>query len=516
LTKDAPEGGILAAVDFLSALAAALPTPPAPGKGPPSNEPPAGMAVAHFAALMLQVDPQKGGPKPAVPLPGESGSSSGLAGSDGASGAQQLAPVAPDAAAPHSLPPALPATIAAAVITGVPAIVPAGDEQPAAGGPKVTAVPGHLEAEAADRPDASPAQASVAETGPGPGQSRPLPVPDLAVPPADTGRNDPPPAALQGDTASTGGGAMASTPAVALDAGIATPRGPAASEAVLARDTGETSGAAVVPAAVGPASDASGPVAGRGTPLGGDQIADEKVAVEQEPAVAPGKGTDGDDQGLPQDEPASPDGPVGSQLRGTESGARPQPSGDPQGARLPQVSTLHGAAPGLQPTAGVSADAVHLIARAPDSVAGVEAGPAAATRQVALQITKALDQDRTEIRIRLDPPELGEVDIQLEFRDLRLTASINAERPDTLDLLQRDARSLARALREAGLELADADLSFAHHGRNERSDAGPYAQRSINLPDGLAAAARLQDLPPALAGRGGFVSLSDGRMDLRV
>jgi hypothetical protein len=149
-------------------------------------------------------------------------------------------------------------------------------------------------------------------------------------------------------------------------------------------------------------------------------------------------------------------------------------------------------------------------------VVGVETGPHAAARQVALQITKALDQDRTEIRIRLDPPELGEVDIQLEFRDLRLIASINAERPDTLDLLQRDARSLARALREAGLELADADLSFAHDGRNERADAGPYAQRSINLAHPLAGVAPLQDLTPTLAGAGGFVSLSDGRMDLRV
>ncbi len=120
----------------------------------------------------------------------------------------------------------------------------------------------------------------------------------------------------------------------------------------------------------------------------------------------------------------------------------------------------------------MSGEVAQVIARAPDGAASVEPGRHPATQQVALQITRALDQDRTEIRIRLDPPELGEVDIQLEFRDLRLTAAISAERSDTLELLQRDSRALTRALREAGLELADSDLSFAHSGRNDRPDTG--------------------------------------------
>jgi flagellar hook-length control protein FliK len=135
---------------------------------------------------------------------------------------------------------------------------------------------------------------------------------------------------------------------------------------------------------------------------------------------------------------------------------------------------------------------------------------------VALRITKALEHDRTEIRIQLDPPELGEVDIQLEFRDLRLIATVSAERSDTLDLLQRDARTLARSLREAGLELADSDLSFASGGRHDRPDAGASGQRAIVVPHPLGAPAPHQDLPLALARPDGFVSLSDGRMDLRV
>ena len=139
-----------------------------------------------------------------------------------------------------------------------------------------------------------------------------------------------------------------------------------------------------------------------------------------------------------------------------------------------------------------------------------------AVQQVALQITKAVDQGRTEIRIRLDPPELGEVDIQLEFRELRVTASLSAERADTLDLLQRDSRALTRALREAGLELADSDVSFTSHGRDERPGSGGHAQGSINLPRPSPSMPDWQLLPPLLPGPQGFVSLSDGRLDLRV
>jgi hypothetical protein len=135
---------------------------------------------------------------------------------------------------------------------------------------------------------------------------------------------------------------------------------------------------------------------------------------------------------------------------------------------------------------------------------------------VALEITRSLDQHRTEIRIQLDPPELGDVDIHLEFRDLRMTATVSTERLDTLELLQRDARTLARAFREAGLQLADSDLSFAYNGRNDRPDAGPYAQRTIVLPHDVAASGPLHTLMQAMAGPDGYVSLRDGRMDLRA
>jgi hypothetical protein len=184
--------------------------------------------------------------------------------------------------------------------------------------------------------------------------------------------------------------------------------------------------------------------------------------------------------------------------------------------RLPPLSGGPGAALGIAQPATVDGGALAPPVARAEGIIAVEPGPDPAARQVALQITRALEHDRTEIRIQLDPPDLGEVDIQLEFRDLRLCATVSAERPDTLDLLQRDARSLVRALREAGIELADSDLSFTSGDRHDRPDAGVSGQRPIHLAPPLAPAAPLQDLPFAAAPSPGLVSLSEGRLDLRV
>lgn len=138
----------------------------------------------------------------------------------------------------------------------------------------------------------------------------------------------------------------------------------------------------------------------------------------------------------------------------------------------------------------------------------------AASEQVALQVAKSLIEGRTEIRVHLKPPELGQLDIRLEFSELRLVATITAERPETLDLLQRDARVLCRAFREAGVELADSDLAFAQGGRDDRS-AGEETRApplTDQVPEGF------DSLTPALASSAYERSswLTEGRLDVRA
>lgn len=89
------------------------------------------------------------------------------------------------------------------------------------------------------------------------------------------------------------------------------------------------------------------------------------------------------------------------------------------------------------------------------------AHPSAGT-QVALQIVRALPDGVDRLSVHLQPADLGSVDIQLTFDGTgRLTAVIAAERPETLELLQRDARFLERSLGDSGLKLSSDGLSFS-------------------------------------------------------
>ena len=63
--------------------------------------------------------------------------------------------------------------------------------------------------------------------------------------------------------------------------------------------------------------------------------------------------------------------------------------------------------------------------------------------------------------MRLDPPELGRVEVRLEVsRDHRVTAMIAADSPQALSELARHARELEQTLQSAGLELSEDGLSF--------------------------------------------------------
>lgn len=93
-------------------------------------------------------------------------------------------------------------------------------------------------------------------------------------------------------------------------------------------------------------------------------------------------------------------------------------------------------------------------------------------QQLAAQITRRFANGSRVFDIRLDPAELGRVDVRLELsQDQRVQAILSAERPETLAELQRSARELERALNEAGLELEKDGLEFQ---LSENSDDPGY------------------------------------------
>ena len=89
--------------------------------------------------------------------------------------------------------------------------------------------------------------------------------------------------------------------------------------------------------------------------------------------------------------------------------------------------------------------------------------------QVAVQIRKSLDLGNDRISIQLKPAELGKVEVRLDVgHEGRVTAVITADRADTLDLLQRDARILQHSLQDAGLRADSNSLTFELRGQGQQ------------------------------------------------
>jgi len=97
--------------------------------------------------------------------------------------------------------------------------------------------------------------------------------------------------------------------------------------------------------------------------------------------------------------------------------------------------------------------------------------------QVAVHIQRAAVEGLDRIMIHLNPPELGRVDVKLEFgHDGRVQAIISADNPDALDTLRNDARALERALADAGVKSDPGSLQFQLRGEgrggHDHSGAG--------------------------------------------
>ena len=111
----------------------------------------------------------------------------------------------------------------------------------------------------------------------------------------------------------------------------------------------------------------------------------------------------------------------------------------------------------------------------PTGFAGHLKGNAETVQHFSQQLSRAAALGKDRISLQLNPSELGRVDVKLEFaQDQSMRAVITADRPETLDLLQRDARALERALQDAGVKLDNNALNFAH--RQDQQAGGQLSQ----------------------------------------
>jgi flagellar hook-length control protein FliK len=133
---------------------------------------------------------------------------------------------------------------------------------------------------------------------------------------------------------------------------------------------------------------------------------------------------------------------------------------------------------------------------------------------LALQIAVTAQSGNSRFEIRLDPAELGRIDVRIDVdRHGQLTSHLTVEKPETLAMLRQDAPQLQRALDNAGFKTGDGGLQFSlrdqsSSGQNN-DQASRNAQRLIISEDDIIAA--------GVAGRTyGRMLGSSGGVDIRV
>ncbi len=137
------------------------------------------------------------------------------------------------------------------------------------------------------------------------------------------------------------------------------------------------------------------------------------------------------------------------------------------------TSDSSGSAGSQTASAGAKADATGLpnfgilAANASAASAGTAASAAANASNtvpvagLAVAIASRAQDGSSQFGIRLDPPELGRIEVRLGVdSDGRVTSHITVDRADTLQLLQDQQPQLQQALDQAGLKTADNGLQF--------------------------------------------------------
>ncbi len=203
--------------------------------------------------------------------------------------------------------------------------------------------------------------------------------------------------------------------------------------------------------------------------------------------------------------------------RAAQNEPAPQPAQAAPAPAQPAPQPQTTAAQTIQNTAGISAtapsnstpaSAAQTIHVAPQTAPNVSA--------LAVQIAAKSQSGARQFDIRLDPPELGRVDVRLSIDSTgKAQAHLTADQQPTLDLLQKDAPVLTRALREAGLDVSQDGLNFSLRSQangngdaNAGSGGGQGGRRAMSLQ-----AIKSIDAGTSAATWRGPI---DGRLDIRV
>ncbi len=174
---------------------------------------------------------------------------------------------------------------------------------------------------------------------------------------------------------------------------------------------------------------------------------------------------------------------------------------------------------GLQAAGAIQAQQPGAAATAPATAAQLTATSAASApvpvSGLAMEIAASAKSGKTRFEIRLDPAELGRIDVRIDVdRHGQVTSHLTVERPETLSMLRQDANQLQRALDNAGLSTGNGGLQFSlrdqsSQGQNDGNQSNPNAHRLVVSEE--------DNVPPVVAGRGyGRMLGSSSGVDIRI
>jgi len=169
-------------------------------------------------------------------------------------------------------------------------------------------------------------------------------------------------------------------------------------------------------------------------------------------------------------------------------------------------------APGAIQTQQTTASAAPAAAQLTATAA---TGAAVPLSGLAMEIAASANSGKTRFEIRLDPADLGRIDVRIDVdRHGQVTSHLTVERPETLSMLRQDANQLQRALDNAGLSTGNSGLQFSlrdqsSQGQNDGNQSNPNAHRLVVSED--------DSVPAVVAGRSyGRMLGSSGGVDIRV
>jgi flagellar hook-length control protein FliK len=138
------------------------------------------------------------------------------------------------------------------------------------------------------------------------------------------------------------------------------------------------------------------------------------------------------------------------------------------GLALEDVSTAPGGLPAPPPpdvTPRPIAAALHKPQVVTTDMPVVTAQPGQIGREVGVEIARRISAGGEELIVRLDPAELGRIEVRMSFDERGgLHAVIAADSPVALDMLRRDSADLSRSLNDAGVRSDAQSLRFQNDG----------------------------------------------------